>query len=478
MYKNVKIESIKHIIRIPAPKSISFLKRKSSSNLRFSQAELSNLQTEKLQYIEGLNDEDEILLKLTNLINKCKSFTVLTGAGISIKSGIPDFRSIDGLYNLIKLQYPELKNSIQSGKELFDISLFRDSLKIEFFAKFIENFYNNYIRCAKPTQTHYFIKHLQDRNKLMRCYTQNIDGLEEMSGLIKKANEHEPVIQLHGDINNLQCIKCFQEFEWTRYYLRMFSEGKLPNCPNCIDYNESRKKLGKRIIKNFDGFLKPNIILYGENHSKGEKISNIINHDLMKNIRKNSLFLIMGTSLKVDGIIRLVKNFSSIIHKQNGLIILVNKTKVSESIWSKYIDYQIVTECDEFVEYLKAKIPDFFMSQNQSEKLKKLRKEKSDLRKLQREKKKQETEQNEVKVNILNTPPSTPIISQDETEVDLIRKRVCETELEGLGLKMQKFDDNSNDNDNDSTDTNTDSNTDNIIDNIIDNNNNNNNNNN
>lgn len=200
----------------------------------------SPLQTEKLAHIIGLDADDEVLRRVTKQLSRSRRIACLTGAGISCNAGIPDFRSSDGLYDLVKKDCSQYW-SIKSGREMFDISLFRDDFKISIFAKFMERLYSN-VQLAKPTKTHKFIAHLKDRNKLLRCYTQNIDGLEESIGLTL-SNRKLPltsfsshwknldVVQLHGDLKTLSCTKCFQTFPWSRYWSRCLRRGELPLCP-------------------------------------------------------------------------------------------------------------------------------------------------------------------------------------------------------------------------------------------------------
>ncbi|CAG60090.1 uncharacterized protein GVI51_H08129 [Nakaseomyces glabratus] len=371
------------------------------------------LQTDKIVVFDDTHllaeEQDDVLLSINRQLNKSRKIILLTGAGISCNAGIPDFRSATGLYNLIKRQYPDI--SIGSGKEMFDISLFRDEMKISVFATFMEKLYAS-VKLAQPTTTHKFIAHLKNRNKLLRCYTQNIDGLEENLGLAISNSSFQPstgkttetdnspnknnidVIQLHGDLNTLACTRCYHEFQWSRYLARYFRRGELPTCPECERINNERVQMGKRLINNI-GYLRPNIVLYGENHPSGEIITQGLNTDI--NRGKPDLFIIMGTSLKVDGVQRVVKQISKQVHERKGLVILVNKTKLSESRWNGIIDYQICCDCDTWVKYLQGQIPDFFKSQEEVLALRQLRREASELRKLKKSEK-----------SSIKTPPTTP----------------------------------------------------------------------
>lgn len=368
-----------------------------------------------------------MLNQINKLLNKSRKIIVLTGAGISCNAGIPDFRSSKGLYESVKKEFPEV--SIGSGKEMFDISLFRDEVKISVFATFMEKLYAN-VKLAQPTKTHKFIAHLKDRNKLLRCYTQNIDGLEENLGLeVSMKNETSKdklnskfnstwknfdVVQLHGDLNTLACTRCFHTFPWNRFWARSLRRGELPTCPECERKDLKRLQLGKRQIDNNIGFLRPNIVLYGENHPSGDLISQGLSLDILRG--RPDFFIIMGTSLKVDGVKKVVRQMSKQVHERGGIVILINKTSVGDSSWNGVIDYQIWSDCDTWVTYLEDMIPDFFKTQKQIEKLRQLKRENSELKK----KKLSST---------IHTPPTTPTKIHELTSSNEIKIEEHKNEL-------------------------------------------------
>lgn len=366
------------------------------------------------------------LSEVSKLIYKSKKATVLTGAGISCNAGIPDFRSNDGLYNLVKLKYPK---AVVKGQDLFDISLFRDELTLEIFCTFMEKLYASSME-ATPTDTHKFIKLLKDKKKLLRCYTQNIDDLESKIDLNTGVKLQEfdlnhfnkfwkplDVIQLHGNLTELCCTQCFSNFNWDKNYQSLLSNGENPECLNCHKKYQDRLYQGKRITGNI-GILRPNIVLYGENHPQSEILSQGLTTDLKMN---PDMLLIMGTSLKVDGVKKLVKNLASIIHQRNGKVIFINKTPVSGS-WDKFIDYQILCDCDNFVKFLKQEIPDLFLTQEQldSKKLKQI--ESKNLRQLEKRlkdkiKEQIKQEQQQIKQEIKQEPGIKQEIKPEQSEL-------------------------------------------------------------
>lgn len=414
----------------------------------------TNLQTDKLMHIDELDGGNVILKEINKLLIKSKKIVLLTGAGISCNAGIPDFRSSGGLYNLVKKEYPDV--NISSGQDMFDMSLFRDETKISCWATFMERLYSD-VQNAKPTRTHKFIAHLKNRNKMLRCYTQNIDGLEELLGLetsskrefeaqelensnnirtdngntntnsvaysprkvstVSKINnqwKNYDVIQLHGNLNSLACTKCFHTFDWSRSWGRSFRRGELPSCPNCEEKNYLRFLQGKRVIDSI-GILRPNIVLYGENHPSGDIISHGLDFDIRRG--RPDFFIIMGTSLKVHGVKRLVKDISREVHGRGGLVILVNKTTVGDSSWAGIIDYQISEDCDNWVDFLEGEIPELFKTQKQIDRSKMLKREASELRK------KAKLAQSNEK-NVLHTPPSTPTREEEVKQAESIKNEV------------------------------------------------------
>lgn len=319
-------------------------------------------------------DESIKLHEIAKLVFKSRKTTVLTGAGISCNAGIPDFRSDDGLYNLVKSKYPQ---SFIKGQDLFDISLFRNQITLSIFCTFMEGLYKHSLR-AKATETHKFIKTLKEKNKLLRCYTQNIDSLEktinlncginsaefnevDLSGKLFRENwKNLDVVQLHGNLHKLTCTQCFANYEWTADAQQKLELGENPECENCYLKYQERLYSGKRLTGTI-GILRPDIVLYGENHPQSEILARGLNIDLGM---RCDLLLIMGTSLKVDGVKKLVRSVSKGIRDRGGKVIFINKTPLSKQ-WANLVDYEVLCDCDDFVRILKTEIPDLFLTQEQ-----------------------------------------------------------------------------------------------------------------
>ncbi|RDB29419.1 NAD-dependent histone deacetylase HST3 [Hypsizygus marmoreus] len=307
------------------------------------------------------------LTDLSLSVAKSKKIVVVTGAGISCSCGIPDFRSSDGLYALVKQKYPDV---VLKGRDLFDASLFRDATSTAVFYTFISQLKQS-IDSASPTPTHRFIKTLDSKKKLLRSYTQNIDGLEERVGLLGSSSEHAKSngkgkakirskdvrnVQLHGDIHRVRCMSCSAEYPCTPEHLTMFREGTPPTCPECAVRLNARVARSARPIR--VGSLRPAIVLYDEPHPLGDDIGSIQSADVA---RRPELLIIMGTSLKVHGLRKLVKDFAKAVHASArcpstssakpwaGKVIFVNRTPPAAE-WADIIDYHVAGETDVWVD--------------------------------------------------------------------------------------------------------------------------------
>ena len=189
--------------------------------------------------------------ELQVLINSANHIVFFGGAGVSTESGIPDFRSKDGLYKL-KSKYG------RPYEEMLYHDYFYEDTKT--FYKFYKEFM---ITDAKPNKAHDFLAKLE-KKKDVTIITQNIDGLHQIAGSTK-------VIELHGSIHRNYCTRC------GRFYSlkEMLSLGEIPICPYC------------------KGVIKPDVTLYQEMLSE-EAIEKAINA-----LRKADLLIVAGTSLKV-----------------------------------------------------------------------------------------------------------------------------------------------------------------------------------
>ena len=145
--------------------------------------------------------------QLQEIVDECNNLVFFGGAGVSTESGIPDFRSVDGLYHM-KYDYPP-----------------ETILSHTFFKRHPEEFYRFYrdkmlILDAKPNAAHYKLAELEEKGKLKAIVTQNIDGLHQKAG-----SKH--VLELHGSIHRNYCMRCAKFYD-AEYMLE--SREPVPCC--------------------------------------------------------------------------------------------------------------------------------------------------------------------------------------------------------------------------------------------------------
>ena len=191
-----------------------------------------------------------MITKLQNIIDESKRIVFFGGAGVSTESGIPDFRSVDGLYNQKYDVPPEV------------------ILSHTYFMNHTEKFYDFYrdkmlALWAKPNETHLKLAELESSGKLSSVITQNIDGLHQAAG-------SKNVLELHGSVHRNYCMKCGRPYS-AEFILN--SKG-IPTC-EC------------------GGVIKPDVVLYEE------PLDNEVFSAAMDEIRRADTLIISGTSLTV-----------------------------------------------------------------------------------------------------------------------------------------------------------------------------------
>ncbi|ODV73160.1 NAD-dependent histone deacetylase HST3 [Cyberlindnera jadinii NRRL Y-1542] len=282
---------------------------------------------------------DDDLSYIHKQLSKSRNMIILTGAGISCSAGIPDFRSADGLY--ARSCGDGLK-----GKDLFDVMVFQRGEHVSQFCKFMSDLRTRSLN-AEPTRTHRFIQRQLRSKRALRCYTQNIDGVEHRMGLQTdtqlKWKELE-CVQLHGDVHTLRCTHCSTVVDWTPELEGRFQRGELPECHECLNIKLIRKLSGKRTGGLVTGVLRPNVVLYGENHPLAETIATGLNNDIARS--KPDMLVIIGTSLKVHGVKQLTRLAAKAVHARGGVVLLINDTTLKG--WDNVIDYQVLGDCDSF----------------------------------------------------------------------------------------------------------------------------------
>lgn len=221
-----------------------------------------------------MNNEIE---QLCEIIKTSNNIVFFGGAGCSCESGIPDFRSANGLFN-------ERLNITFSPEQLVSHS---------FYIKYPEEFFNFYKAKlihpeAKPNNTHFALAKLEKLGKLKAVITQNIDGLHQEAGSKK-------VFELHGSVHRNYCTKC-NTFYDANFILN--SKG-VPTCTKC------------------GGIVKPDVVLYEES------LDNNLITAAVKAIAQADTLIIGGTSLVVYPAAGLIDYFCG----KN--LILINKSTTS-----------------------------------------------------------------------------------------------------------------------------------------------------
>ena len=229
-------------------------------------------------------DRKEKLAELKELIQKANYIVFFGGAGVSTESGLPDFRSVDGLYHQ-KYAFPP-----------------EEILSHDFFMERPEEFYQFYkekllISGILPNSAHYALQRLEEQGKLKAIVTQNIDGLHQMAG-------YKVVYELHGSIHRYYCVKKHHQIPEDEIDF----SSSIPLCPHC------------------HSIIRPDVVLYQEGLDEGilsESIAHIQNADLL---------IIGGTSLMVYPAAGLIRYFP---HVRQNKLVLINKE-----------EGRLDTECD------------------------------------------------------------------------------------------------------------------------------------
>ncbi|CCH41632.1 NAD-dependent deacetylase hst4 [Wickerhamomyces ciferrii] len=269
-----------------------------------------------------------------------RKITCVTGAGISVASGIPDFRSSNGLFQGLK----SATSSGSTGKALFDSNVYRDYESTAKFHAMIRQLYE-LTNESEPTDFHKMLNDISKDGRLLRLYTQNIDCLEtDLSDLqttvpIKSNPPYPPTIQLHGTIKYMYCSKC----RWnSTLQPELFEGNEAPACPECTELDEIRILSGKR--SQGIGCLRPRIVLYNEFHPDGEHIGQVSTLDLKS---KPDCLIIAGTSLKIPGVRKLVRELARSVHAARGCVIWVNVDEPTVSVvdFVEHIDLIVTGDC-------------------------------------------------------------------------------------------------------------------------------------
>lgn len=221
--------------------------------------------------------------QLQEIIDSSDYIVFFGGAGVSTESGIPDFRSQDGLYNL-KYKYPP--------ETIISASFFRSNTE-----EFYEFYKDKMIYTdAKPNAAHLKLAELEKAGKLKAVITQNIDGLHQLAG-------SRAVYELHGSVLRNYCTKCrtFYDVDYI-----MAQEG-VPHCEKC------------------GGIVKPDVVLYEESLDERTLEGSV------EQIRRADTMIVGGTSLNVYPAAGLLRYF------KGKHLVLINRSTTPYDDWAELI---------------------------------------------------------------------------------------------------------------------------------------------
>lgn len=232
-----------------------------------------------------------------------------------------------------------------SGKLLFDAAVYRDDSLTASFHEMVRTL-SQEAADTKPTAFHHMLARMAQDNRLARLYTQNIDCIETS---LRPLTTQVPLppkapwptcIQLHGSLDKMVCQKCRHLAEFDR---NLFDGPEAPACPACTETDELRMTTGQR--SHGVGKMRPRIVLYNEHNPDEEAIAAVMNADIRS--RPDTL-IVVGTSLKIPGVRRLVKSLCKVVRgKPKGIAMWINNEppvgKEFEDCW----DLVVKGNCEE-----------------------------------------------------------------------------------------------------------------------------------
>jgi len=225
-------------------------------------------------------------------------------------------------------------------------------------------------RAAKPSPVHKLFKEWESQGRLLRLYSQNIDGLEREAGLsVVSLGEHGPstgrcweipqetVVQLHGCLRylRLRCTICHGSEEWNKNDLiAILDKNDVPRCSLCRQRRPS--SLARPQRRSAEGVLRPDVILLNEIHPFGDEIGLIMAADGKE---RPDLVLVIGTELTVPGVRDGVRAFKYEEGVQKGtnesdicagpLVVFVNRTPLPANTYMGVADFALWISCEQFL---------------------------------------------------------------------------------------------------------------------------------
>ncbi|KAI8892602.1 DHS-like NAD/FAD-binding domain-containing protein [Globomyces pollinis-pini] len=297
-----------------------------------------SLNSEKLEsFLEFAQEYEQVWNTFIKRLKSSKHIIFVTGAGISVNSGIPDFRSIQNVYTDI------------NPKMLLNIDVYSSKDKLNQYLKFV-NRYKEYDNNAEPSKTHHFLKNMVEKGNVLRVYTQNIDSLHEKSGMNPKY-----LIKMHGDLNFVKCSSyvCGHKELYTQLVINTFEKtDNILEC-TCCKLNASERSINKKRKRAEIGRMVPNIVLYDDvNDCSGTSVSAAVEEDLKCS---PDLLIILGTSLSLtnlNGLLKKIRNYM-----MDPFIVYINKKRLKENHpVCKMLNIQLIGDCDMILEAVEEEL--------------------------------------------------------------------------------------------------------------------------
>lgn len=231
-----------------------------------------------------MSELDTKIEKLKSMIAEANHIAFFGGAGVSTESGIPDFRSKDGLYNQHDVNFEQYEPEyLLSNKCLTR----RPKIFYEFYRQKLD------CRTIEPNITHKKLAELEQSGKRVSIITQNIDGLHEKAG-------SKEIYNIHGTTMKNYCMYCHHEFDSNFIFE---SEEAIPTCPYCNPSETSDLK----------NYVRPDVTLYGE------ALPNAFD-DAVSIVKQADLMIVAGTSLTVYPAANIISYLN-----ENAYLVMINR---------------------------------------------------------------------------------------------------------------------------------------------------------
>ncbi|GAA5950514.1 hypothetical protein JCM3765_000514 [Sporobolomyces pararoseus] len=374
----------------------------------------------QLHVVDGDDLSDESLLEDLMLcsiaISESRNSAVLIGAGVSTNAGIPDFRSSSkGIYSNTSPNSSTRTGGpgAYSAKNLFSYSSLLDQETRSAHVRFMANLHHqcsnfNPTSRGSPTVFHDLLKRVDNMERLLRVYSQNVDGFEEDAGLnfvnleldgdkmgprgSRRSQDREgdssgseygdgghndssrkrrkrshsssssveaerwyqlprsqKVVAMHGSLRSVICSACGWKGNWDERISRKFEKGKRVDCPRCEQRSNLRLSASKRPLPTSAlSFLRPNLLLYDDPSSThSAHLSSLTSLSAFDLSSRPDFLLVAGTSLQIPGFKQLVKEFAKEVKLNGGICVLVNREAVASS-WNSVFDIEFRMDADAF----------------------------------------------------------------------------------------------------------------------------------